>query len=151
MKDFGAASQANLTRVNFQLWHRLPITVTHTINLVWLGTPWVIVELFLNLTAFCLHVCWGYALNSAPWPMATYFDLKTTTFHKSTTSFPTKWCLSKNCKNYTLMMCHYPDLDIASDWLCRKRNFLQPIGREFLQSLHRRHFMRKPVVAVFSG
>lgn len=39
MKDFGAALQADLTRVNFQLWHRLPITVTHTINLVWLGTP----------------------------------------------------------------------------------------------------------------
>ena len=59
------------------------------------------------------------------------------------------------------MTCHYPDLRSASDWSCRKRNFLQPISTthiwvvnvismELLQLLLRHHFAGKPVVALFS-
>ena len=35
---------------------------------------------------------------------------KQPTFCNSTTGFPTKWCLRKDCRNSILMTRHYPDL-----------------------------------------
>ena len=52
-------------------------------------------------------------------------------FHDNTTGFLTKSRLKNEStvrRNSILMMRHYPDLCSASDWLCRERNFLQPIG-----------------------
>ena len=47
----------------------------------------------------------------------------------TTTGFPAKWCLGNEHRNsiLSLMTCHYPDLDTASDWSCRWWNLLQPI------------------------
>ena len=39
------------------------------------------------------------------------------TFGNAATGFPAKWCLRKECRNSILMMCRYPDLGSASDWL----------------------------------
>ena len=43
--------------------------------------------------------------------------------------FPAKWRLGNERRNsiLSLMTCHYPDLDTASDWSCRWWNLLQPI------------------------
>ena len=41
---------------------------------------------------------------------------KQPTFGNATSGFPAKWCLSNECRNSILMMCHYPDLGSASDW-----------------------------------
>ena len=47
----------------------------------------------------------------------------------TTTGFPAKWRLGNEHRNsiLSLMTCHYPDLDTASDWSCRLWNLLQPI------------------------
>ena len=62
-------------------------------------------------------------------------------------------------RNSILMMCHYPDLGSASDWLNQISHAARPIRSttqiwvvtrhqcEFLHSFLRRHFARKSVVA----
>ena len=47
----------------------------------------------------------------------------------TTTGFPAKWRHGNEHRNsiLSLMTCHYPDLDTASDWSCRLWNLLQPI------------------------
>ena len=46
---------------------------------------------------------------------------KQLTFSYASTGFPTKWRLKNEHRYSTVMTCHYPDLDNASDWL--KENF----------------------------
>ena len=42
---------------------------------------------------------------------------KQSTFGDTTTGFPAKWRLRNERRNSLLMMHHYPDLGMASDWL----------------------------------
>ena len=58
----------------------------------------------MNRVASDIFKCWKYSLKKQP------------TFCDATTGFPVKWRLSNEHKNSILMMCHYPDLDSASDW-----------------------------------
>ena len=48
-------------------------------------------------------------------------------FRDHTTGFPAKLSLKNDCRDSILMTYHYPDLDSASDWSCRKENLFQPI------------------------
>ena len=57
MKDFGPVSRTDLTTVKFWLWHRLPITVMHTINLVWLGMVHLINSATLSQLDSVLTAC----------------------------------------------------------------------------------------------
>ena len=52
---------------------------------------------------------------------------KQLTFGATTTGFPIKWRLRNKRRNSILMMCHYLDLDSASDWSCHIGNLIQPI------------------------
>ena len=52
---------------------------------------------------------------------------KQSTFGDTTTSFPAKRRLRNECRNSILMTHHYPDLNRASDLLCRVGNLIQPI------------------------
>ena len=48
------------------------------------------------------------------------------------------------------MMCHYPDLSSASDWLCHKDNVSQPIRSHtqiWLVTCHQSSFCGKPMIA----
>ena len=86
---------------------------------------------------------------------------KQQTFCNTTTSFPAKWRLSNDCRNSTLMSCHYLVLSNASDWSCCERNLLQPIrsdthiwvvnviSMESLQLLLTCHLARIPVVRLW--
>ena len=49
---------------------------------------------------------------------------KRQTLHHVTTDFHPKLHQRKRCRNSILMMCHYPDLDSASDWSCWEGNLL---------------------------
>ena len=42
---------------------------------------------------------------------------KQMTFRNANNGFLTKWCLRNERRNSILIMCHYPDLGSASDWL----------------------------------
>ena len=52
---------------------------------------------------------------------------KQPTFGNTTTGFPAKWRLSNEHRNSILMMCHYPDLGSASDWLNQISHTARPI------------------------
>ena len=52
-----------------------------------------------------------------------YCTEKQPTFREATTSFPSKWHLRKEYRNFILMTRHYSDPDSTSDWL--KQNFSQ--------------------------
>ena len=52
---------------------------------------------------------------------------KQQTFGDVTTGFLPKWCLRKEHRNSILMMCHYPDLGGASDWLNQISHAARPI------------------------
>ena len=49
---------------------------------------------------------------------------KQQTIHHATTGFHPKLHRRKKHRNSILMMCHYPDLDSASDWSCCEGNLL---------------------------
>ena len=50
---------------------------------------------------------------------------KQLTFGAPTTGFPIKWRLRNKHRNSILMMCHYLDLDSASDWSCHIGNLVK--------------------------
>ena len=70
------------------------------------------------------HITWS---NTAQFPMTAkkrwkYFSdcsnlRKQPTFRDVATDFPAKWRLRNECRNSTLMTCHYPVLESTSDWL----------------------------------
>ena len=77
------------------------------------------------------------------------------TFRDATIVFAAKRRLGNKRRNSILMTRHYPDLGSESDWLkiCLNQSKAPPrsshvISMEFLQSLLRRHFAGKPVVAL---
>ena len=71
-----------------------------------------------------LHIPWRSG-NVLYFPSSSM--RKQPTFGDATTGFPTKWRLRNKPRNSILMTRHYPDLDSASDWLCRMGNLIQPI------------------------
>ena len=86
-------------------------------------------------------------------------------FCNTRSGFPVKWRLRNEHISSILMMSHYLDLGSDSDWLCCKRNLLQPIRSttriwvvthhqyESLHSFLRWHFTGTPTVAshIFLG
>ena len=83
-------------------------------------------------------------------------------FREATTSFPAKYRLRNEHRNFILMTCHYPNLGSASAMMKKIPFAVRPIrgttqiwlvtrhhGMEFLRPfLLRRHFAGKPVVAL---
>ena len=72
---------------------------------------------------------------------------KRPTFHDPTTGFLAKWRLWNGRRNSILMTWHYSDLASAFDWLCRKRNLLQPIRSTTQSWKVTRHYYK--ISAVF--
>ena len=63
---------------------------------------------------------WDESQIICTWHFKSNLSLrKRPTFCNSTTSFPTKWLLRKDCRNSILMMCqgYVPDLHVLPDWL----------------------------------
>ena len=80
------------------------------------------------------------------WEFFWFLSRQQFTFSDATTGIPARWRLSNERRNSILMMCHYPDLDSASDcWKFHPISSTAPglwhiISMRFLLSFLKRNF-----------